>query len=105
MPFNFHHAPDRPRPNNIKCTYDPEDILPLWVADMDFPSPPAIIDALRAAVEHGIFGYELPGAQLKETVAARMDSLYGWKVSPEAVIPTPGIVSAFNIAAWAANGT
>lgn len=101
MAFNFDHVPDRRRTNSIKWTYYPQDVLPLWVADMDFLSPPAITGALRAAVEHGLFGYELANAQLKETVAARMDSLYGWKVSPDAVITTPGIVSAFNIAAWA----
>jgi cysteine-S-conjugate beta-lyase len=102
MPFDFDHAPERRNTHSVKWTLYPEDVLPLSVADMDFPAPPPIIDALRSAVEHGVFGYELPGRQLKETVAARMDNLYGWKINPEAVLATHGIVSAFNIAARAA---
>ncbi len=101
MPFDFDHVPARRNTNSIKWSFYPEDVLPLWVADMDFPAPAPILEALRAAVEHGIFGYELPSAQLRETVAARMEGLYGWKVDPNAVITIPGIVSAFNIAAWA----
>ncbi len=100
MPFDFDHAPERRNTNSIKWTFYPQDVLPLWVADMDFPAPSPIIDALHRAVEHGVFGYELASRQLRETVAARVDSHYGWKIDPEAVIATPGIVSAFNIAAW-----
>jgi cysteine-S-conjugate beta-lyase len=104
MTFDFDHAPDRRRTNSVKWTYYPEDVLPLWVADMDFQSPPPIIAALRAATEDGVFGYELPRQALRESVAARMDQLYDWKVNPSAVITTPGIVSAFNIAAHTLNG-
>ncbi len=73
----------------------------MWVADMDFSTPKPILDALREAVRHGVLGYELPSGTLLETVAARMDRLYGWKVKPEWVITVTGIVTGFNIAARA----
>lgn len=100
MPFDFSHAPDRLQTNSIKWTAYPRDVLPLWVADMDFPAPPAIREALTKAVEHGIHGYEFPSKKLRETVAERMFKLYNWKVEPEWVIATPGIIAAFNAAAW-----
>lgn len=95
MPFDFDHTPDRRATNSAKWTYYPPDVLPLWVADMDFPAPPAVLDALQAAVAHGVFGYEIPGLTLRETVAVRMQKLYGWDVHPESVIPIPGVVSGF----------
>jgi len=73
----------------------------MWVADMDFPAPRPILSTLRKAVDHGVLGYELPSQTLKETVAARMDSLYRWKVRPEAVVAVTGIVSGFSVAARA----
>ncbi len=71
----------------------------MWVADTEFPAPKPILAALQKTVDHGVFGYELPTPALKETVAARMDKLYKWKVKPESVVATTGIVSGFNIAA------
>src|SRR3990172_1810850 len=97
---NFDMIPNRRNPNNLnKWTWYPKDVLPMWVADMDFPAPGPILSALHKAVDHGVLGYELPSEALKETVAARMDRLYGWKVKPEAVIAVTGIVSGFSVAA------
>jgi cystathionine beta-lyase len=87
--------------NSFKWTKYPKDVLPMWVADMDFPAPKPILSALHKAVDHGVLGYEMPSKALKETVAARMDSLYGWKVKPEAVVAVTGIVSGFSVAARA----
>jgi len=101
MPLDFDHAPERRGTNSIKWTFYPKDVLPLWVADMDFLAPPPILDALRAAVEHGVFGYEMPNQNLRETVAARMQKLYGWSISPESVVAIPGLVSGFYAAASA----
>lgn len=101
MPFDFSHAPDRSKTNSIKWTYYPPDVLPLWVADMDFPAPPAINEALARAVAHGVHGYEAPSKKLRETVATRMEKLYGWQVNPDWVVATPGIIAGFNAAAWA----
>ncbi|MCI0556627.1 MAG: pyridoxal phosphate-dependent aminotransferase [Anaerolineae bacterium] len=102
MPFNFDHTPNRrDRAVVNKWTYYPKDVLPMWVADMDFPSPPPIRDELRRVLEHGVLGYELPSNALRETVAARMDDLYNWKVKPDSVVAVTGIVSGFNVAARA----
>jgi cysteine-S-conjugate beta-lyase len=100
MAFNFSQAPNRLQTNSIKWTLYPPDVLPLWVADMDFQAPPAINEALARAVAHGVHGYEFPSKRLREIVAMRMENLYGWQVQPEWVIATPGIIAGFNAAAW-----
>jgi len=98
---SFDQVVDRRGTNSLKWSRYGDDVLPLWVADMDFPAPEPVRQALHAAVDHGIFGYQLPGAKLAETVAARMERLYGWQVSPEMVVATPGIVAGFKLAARA----
>lgn len=96
----FDITPNRRNPSNLnKWTWYPKDVLPMWVADMDFPAPRPILNTLHKAVDHGVLGYEMPSRALKETVAARMNKLYGWKVGPEAVIAVTGIVSGFSVAA------
>ncbi len=98
----FDRVPDRRDPHVLnKWTWYPRDVLPLWVADMDFRAPPPVLKALHKAVKQGVLGYELPSASLLKTVAARMERLYGWKVAPEMVIAVTGIVSGFNAAARA----
>lgn len=99
---DFNKVPDRRNSSNsLKWTKYPNDVLPMWVADMDFPAPKPILTALHKAVNHGVLGYEYPTDQLKETVAARMDRLYDWRVKPEAVLAVTGIVSGFTVAARA----
>lgn len=99
MKYNFDLITSRRQTNSIKWTYYPEDVLPLWVADMDFPAPPAILEALQQAVTHGVLGYDLPTKTLQKIVAGRMEKLYGWQVDPQAVVAIPGLVSGFNAAA------
>jgi cystathionine beta-lyase len=103
MPYNFDRIPNRRIPGVVnKWTYyRQENLIPMWVADMDFSAPKPVLDALRAALNNGVLGYELASKELLETVSARMDRLYRWKVKPEWVIPVTGIVSGFNIAARA----
>lgn len=102
MAYNFDRVPNRRNPNLLnKWTWYPKDVLPMWVADMDFPSPKPILDALHKVVDQGVLGYELPSVALKETVATRMDHLYAWKVKPESIVTVTGIVSGFNVAARA----
>jgi len=98
MTYNFDTIIDRRNTNSIKWRLYPQDVLPAWVADMDFSAPEPILAALRRLVEHGVFGYEMPSQELRETVAARMQTLYGWQVSPDAVIATPGVVAGFTLA-------
>jgi cystathionine beta-lyase len=99
MAYNFDSIIERRGTNSFKWRQYPEDVMPLWVADMDFAAPEPIVAALRAKVEHGVFGYEMPSGELSETVAARMQTLYGWQVSPDWVVATPGVVAGFTIAA------
>lgn len=77
------------------------DVLPLWVADMDFRVPEPVIQALRERVEHGIFGYPMEPPALREVVIERLERLYGWRVSPEALLFIPGVVRGFNLACHA----
>lgn len=95
---NFDVVPNRRTTNSIKWLRYPKDVLPMWVADMDFPAPAPIAKKLHQAVD-GVLGYDIATPKLKETVAVRMDALYGWKVKPEAVVDVTGIVSGFSIAA------
>ncbi len=98
----FDRVPDRRDPNLLnKWTWYPGDVIPMWVADMDFRAPPPVLAALRKAVHQGVLGYELPSRALYESVAGRMQRLYGWKLDPEWVTAVTGIVSGFNIAARA----
>ncbi|NIT58254.1 MAG: hypothetical protein GWN00_19095, partial [Aliifodinibius sp.] len=64
----FCNFPNRKVTDSIKWNYYPEDVLPLWVADMDFLSAPEIIDALEKRVDHGIYGYPHLDDELKEIV-------------------------------------
>ena len=99
MLYDFDKIIDRRGTNSIKWQKYPQDVLPLWVADMDFAAPDPIRIALQRAVEQAVLGYESPSRELRETVAARMQTLYGWKVSPDAVVATPGVVAGFTAAA------
>jgi cystathionine beta-lyase len=78
--------------------YGERDILPMWVADTDFRSPPVIIEALQQRVEHGVFGYTLPPAELTEVVLERLQRLYHWKVEAEALVWLPGLVCGLHLA-------
>jgi cystathionine beta-lyase len=96
--FDFDRVIDRRASDANKWRKFPPDVLPLWVADMDFPSPPAVVQALRARVEHGFFGYLMEKPELHEVTAERVAKRYGWRVSPEAVVPLPGVIAGFNLA-------
>lgn len=99
MPSKFDEIIDRRSSNSIKWNAFAEDVLPMWVADMDFAAPPPILGALHGAIGHGVLGYEFPQASLMQSVAERMQRLYGWDVKAEDVVPVPGLVTGFNIAA------
>jgi cysteine-S-conjugate beta-lyase len=93
---HFDRVVDRRASDSNKWHKFPADVLPLWVADMDFPSPPAVVDALCARVEHGFFGYLREHNELPVVVAERLAKRYGWRVSPEAVVALPGVIAGFN---------
>ena len=74
-----------------------DDVLPLWVADMDFVSPQAILDAVHSRVDEGVFGYvsDIPG--LRQAICDRLLAHYDWAVDPDMVVYLPGVVSAINV--------
>ncbi len=96
--FDFDTIIDRRQTQSMKWRLYADDVLPMWVADMDFPSPPAVIEALRERVRHGIFGYEGSSLELKELITDRLARLYDWHVSPDAIVFVPGVVTGFNVA-------
>ena len=81
--------------------YPGRDILPMWVADMDFRSSPAILEALRQRVEDGIFGYARPVKSTVDAVVAACADRYGWGIDPEWIVWLPGLVCGLNVTAQA----
>lgn len=76
----------------------PEDILPLWVADMDFQAPECVRKALSDAVGHGIFGYSILGDDYYEAVTGWFKKRFGWQTEKEWIVTTPGVVFALSAA-------
>ena len=97
MSFNFDLPIERRGTDSGKWAWFGEDVLPMWVADMDFASPPAITEALQRRVEHGVFGYGMDSKPFKQTLVDRMARLYGWAIQPEDIVLLPGLVSGLNI--------
>lgn len=98
--YNFNTVPSRQNPDILnKWTFYPKGVLPLWLADMDFPAAPQIINALQKQMQHGVLGYELPSNSLREMISQRMMKLYRWKVDPESIVYTAGVNNGYNIAA------
>ncbi|MEA9392960.1 PatB family C-S lyase [Acerihabitans sp. TG2] len=99
MAFNFDESIDRRHSDSYKWQkYSAQDVIPLWVADTDFRSPPCIIEALQARVAHGIFGYGAPPKDLAELLVARMSERYHWHIEPDWLVFLPGLVSGLNLA-------
>lgn len=82
--------------------YAGRDILPLWVADMDLPTAPFVLDAVRERLEHPILGYTAPPARMVEAFVAWVRGRYGWRVDEDWLVWIPGVVTGFNVAARAA---
>ena len=77
--------------------YKDRDIIPLWLADMDFQSPPAVIRAIQQRAAYGVFGYTLTPQELNDRVAAMLQETYGWSVKPEWLVWLPGLVTGLNV--------
>lgn len=78
----------------VEAVFGTKDILPMWVADMDFPIAKPITEALRERTEHDIYGYTQASPSVIEAVVNRMKQKYNWKVEPEWIVFTPGVVPA-----------
>jgi cysteine-S-conjugate beta-lyase len=96
--YDFDEIIDRRGTSSEKWDrYCGRDIIPLWVADMDFRSPPAVIEALHERVEHGIFGYTAPPEGLNQAVLESLFSEFGWRAAEEWIVWLPGFVTGLNI--------
>lgn len=98
MAFDFDTPIERRGTDSVKWSrYPGRDVLPMWVADMDFRSPPCVIEALRQRVEHGVFGYSQAPAELPEVICGHLRETYRWQVDPSWLVWLPGLVAGLNI--------
>lgn len=81
------------------------DVLPLWVADMDFAAPPPVVEALRRRVDHGVFGYAMPEPALGQALVASLERSCGWRVEPDWLVWLPGLVCGLTVACRAVGAT
>jgi len=97
MKFDFDRIIDRRNTRSMKwdCrerTQLEPDVIPLWVADMDFPAPPAVVEAVTRRAEHGIYGYPIGSRSFSTAVADWLKSRHGWDVKKGWVTKSPGVV-------------
>lgn len=103
--FDFDRVVDLSGGDSIKWNrYAGRDVLPLWVADMDFPAPPAVIEALQARVARGHFGYGGPWPTLVDAVRGHLAREYAWQIELDWLVWLPGLVSGLNVACRAVDG-
>ena len=103
MKYDFDTVYDRKKSDSakwgaVKRMFGSEDVIPMWVADMDFPVAQPILDALAKRAAHPFFGYTMPGEGVTESVVERMKRKYDWDIEPEWVVFTPGVIPALNAA-------
>jgi cystathionine beta-lyase len=98
MKYDFDQVVERKGTDSIKWQRYGDDVIPLWVADMDFVSPEPIIKALHERVDHRVFGYGGPGEELISVILERLKKLYRWDVLAEHIVFVPGVVTGLNLA-------
>jgi len=96
--FNFDRIIERRGTGSIKWDSVPADVIPMWVADMDFPAPPPVIDALRARLDHPIFGYTHVEAAYLEAFSEWQKTRNNWTIPPREIVPAPGVMPAVRFA-------
>ncbi len=97
--FDFDRVIDRRSlPGDKWGRYAGRDVLPLWVADMDFAAPRQVLEALHARIDHGVFGYTAAWPSLVETVVEGLRRDHDWTIDPDWLVWLPGVVTGFNLA-------
>ncbi len=101
--YNFDEQIDRRGTCSVKYdllndVFGTEDILPMWVADMDFRTAPAVLDAVKRTAQHGVFGYGFRSAGSVEAFVGWVERRYQWRVQKDWVTSSPGIVAALPLA-------
>lgn len=100
--FDFDSPVDRRNTGSTKWNkYGTRDVIPLWVADMDFRTPPCVMQALHARVDHGVFGYTDPTDELAQAIIEHLEAQYQWRIQREWIIWLPGLVTGLNLMARA----
>ena len=103
--FDFDRVVDRRNGDSLKWNkYAGRDVLPLWVADMDFAAPPAVVAALEQRVAQGCFGYSEPWPALVDAVLGHLQREYDWTVDAASLVWLPGLVTGLNVACRAVDG-
>jgi len=96
--FDFDLVVERRNTDSLKWgKYHGRDVIPMWVADMDFQAPRPILEALHRRVEHGVFGYAVPPEELTQVAVERLAERYRWVIQPSWIVWLPGAVSALNV--------
>ena len=104
--FDFDAIIDRRVSASVKWDrFAGRDILPLWVADMDFRSPRAVLEALHRRIDHGVFGYTHPADSLKAAVVDHFRHHYDWTIKPDWLLWLPGVVTGLSVACRAVGHT
>ncbi len=99
MTLNFDQWVDRSHSDSVKWNkYKDQDVIPLWVADTDFTSPPQVITELQQRVAEGVFGYGFTPPELIALFVQRMKDRYQWHIKSEWIVTLPGLVCGLNIA-------
>lgn len=93
----FDEIVDRNAGNCVKWKYFDQDVIPMWVADMDFKAPAPVIQALSERAAFGVYGYEMPPKSLSEAVCAWLLRRHHWHVQPDEIVFLPGLVSGLNL--------
>jgi cystathionine beta-lyase len=101
MKYDFDKAVDRTDTESLKWVYPRkvlkvEDAIPMWVADMDFEAPPAVVEAVRRRAAHGIYGYPLVPPSFYAAAIDWLKRRHGWEIQKTWMAKTPGIVPALN---------
>ena len=97
MIYDFDTVVPRRGSNCAKWDTTAEGVLPMWIADMDFRTAPAVVEALRRRTEHGIFGYTHLPQEYYAAVCGWFSRRYGWQIDPQTILYTSGVVPAVSV--------
>jgi cystathionine beta-lyase len=103
MKYNFNEPVDRTNTNSLKYDgrkmfFGNEDLLPLWVADMDFRTPDFIVEAIRKRAEHELFGYTFRPESYTQSIVNWLKRRHSWEIKPEWISFSPGVVAGLTLA-------
>jgi cystathionine beta-lyase len=104
MRYDFDKFRERRGTDSVKWQKYGSQVLPLWVADMDFISAQPILQALHRRVDHGFFGYSRPAEELVLVIQERLKRLYGWEIEVADIFFLPGLVAGLNLSLQAYAG-